>query len=48
MLIFILKIVKNETKENKNDYGLQDMSVEDSSEDEAGPRKIVPNWAKRM
>lgn len=48
MLILVLKIEKNDTNKNKNDYDLNDMSAQDSSEDECGPRKIVPNWAKRM
>jgi len=34
--------------DNKNDYGLNDVSARDSSEDESGPKKPVPNWAKRM
>ncbi|XP_025207670.1 inner centromere protein-like [Melanaphis sacchari] len=33
--------------DNKNDYGLNDVSARDSSEDESGPKKPVPNWAKR-
>lgn len=33
--------------DNKNDYGLNDVSARDSSEDESGPKKPVPSWAKR-
>ncbi|XP_050538926.1 inner centromere protein-like [Daktulosphaira vitifoliae] len=30
-----------------DDYGLNDISARDSSEDESGPKKPVPDWAKR-
>lgn len=36
------------TEIDKNDYGLNDISARDSSEDESGPKKPVPSWAKRM
>lgn len=36
-----------ETESNANDYGLHDVSARDSSDDESGPKKPVPSWAKR-
>lgn len=30
---------------NTNDYGLNDVSARDSSDDESGPKKPVPSWA---
>lgn len=46
MCCVLLQIEKT-TASNKNDYGLNDVSARDSSEDESGPKKTVPSWAKR-
>lgn len=46
LLSFFLQII--ETESNTNDYGLNDVSARDPSDDESEPKKPVPTWAKRM
>lgn len=47
-LYFFLQLQVEKSETNKNDYGLNDVSARDSSEDESVPKKPVPIWAKRM
>ncbi|XP_050438721.1 inner centromere protein isoform X2 [Adelges cooleyi] len=43
-----LQKIKTKNVENsKDDYGLNDVSAQDSSEDETGPKRTIPEWAKR-
>ncbi len=32
---------------NPDNYGIEDAGTDDSSEDEAKPKKVVPLWAQR-
>jgi len=42
-----VNVPKSKDESNKNDYGLNDVSARDSSDDESVPKKPVPEWAKR-
>lgn len=33
---------------NKDDYGLDDVRSDDSSDDESNPKKVVPEWARGL